>query len=318
MEGMNTMTHFAETPASEETRETLKGIATQIGYPIRAPLLKSPQDYGLRYERVSFLSLDGVPLEAWFIPREGSDKLIIANNPLWFNRYGLPAHLEPWKSIGGPLNAFEVNYVPDYKILHDEGYNVLAYDMRNLGQSGSANGGISSGGRFEARDVLGSIQYARTNPRLRDMIIGLFSRCQGCNATIYAMAESPDAFEGVRCMVAPQPLSVRVAIEQLLAAMGLDEHINTVEQELMAINSFRLDEMSPVPFARHVRIPTLLYQVKDDALTRPDDIQGMFDNIPIPEKELIWIEGTSSRWDGYLYFQRKPERMIAWFNQYMN
>ena len=119
-------------------------------------------------------------------------------------------------------------------------------------------------------------------------------------------------------MVAPQPLSVRVAIEQLLAAMGLDEHIGIVEQELMAINSFRLDEMSPVPFAKYVRIPTLLYQVKDDALTRPDDIQGMFDNIPIPDKELIWIEGTSSRWDGYLYFQRKPERMIAWFNQYMH
>ena len=73
-----------------------------------------------------------------------------------------------------------------------------------------------------------------------------------------------------------------------------------------------------VQIAKYVRIPTLLYQVKDDALTRPDDIQGMFDNIPIPDKELIWIEGTSSRWDGYLYFQRKPERMIAWFNQYMH
>jgi hypothetical protein len=108
-----------------------------------------------------------------------------------------------------------------------------------------------------------------------------------------------------------------VAIEQLLAAMRLDEHIGIVEQELMAINSFRLDEMSPVPFAKHVRIPTLLYQVKDDALTRPADIQGMFDNIPIPEKELIWIEGTSSRWDGYLYFQQQPDRMIEWFNQYM-
>ena len=66
----------------------------------------------------------------------------------------------------------------------------------------------------------------------------------------------------------------------------------------LAINSFRLDEMSPVPFASHVRIPTLLYQVKDDALTRLDDIQGLFDNVSISKKELTWIEGTSSRWDG--------------------
>lgn len=311
------MTQTTQSKTSEEVQETLAAIAKQIGYPIRAPLLKNPGDYGLEFEQVSFPSADGVPLEAWFMPCAGSNKLVIANHPLWFNRYGLPAHLEPWKSIGGPLNAFEVDYVPDYKILHDNGYNVLAYDMRNLGQSGSANGGISSGGRFEARDVLGSIHYARSAPALKDMTIGLFSRCQGCNATIYAMAQSPETFEGVRCMVGPQPLSVGVAIEQLLAAMGLKEHIGTVEQELMAINSLRLAEMSPVPFAKHVRVPTLLYQVRDDAMTRPSDIQDMFDNIPIAEKELIWIEGTKSRWDGYLHFQRSPERMLDWFARFM-
>ena len=55
-----------------------------------------------------------------------------------------------WASSG---NGFEVNLVPDYKILHDAGYNVLAYDLRNFGLSGAANGGIASGGIFEARDV---------------------------------------------------------------------------------------------------------------------------------------------------------------------
>jgi hypothetical protein len=46
--------------------------------------------------------------------------------------------------------------IPDYKILHDAGYNVLAYDLRNFGHSGAANGGIASSGIFEARDVAGS------------------------------------------------------------------------------------------------------------------------------------------------------------------
>jgi hypothetical protein len=32
-----------------------------------------------------------------------------------------------WASSG---NDVEVNLVPDYKILHDAGYNVLAYDLR--------------------------------------------------------------------------------------------------------------------------------------------------------------------------------------------
>ena len=58
-------------------------------------------------------------------------------------------------------NGFEVNFVPDFKILHGAGYNVLAYDLRNHGLSAAANGGIGSSGIFEARDVVGSLQYAR-------------------------------------------------------------------------------------------------------------------------------------------------------------
>jgi hypothetical protein len=88
-----------------------------------------------------------VPLEGWFIPAAGSDKLIIANHPMGFSRAGMPTHLEPWRSIWAPSgNDFEVNLVPDYKILHDAGYSVLAYDLRNFSLSGAANGGIASSG----------------------------------------------------------------------------------------------------------------------------------------------------------------------------
>jgi hypothetical protein len=32
------------------------------------------------------------------------------------------------------------------------------------------------------------------------------------------------------------------------------------------------------------RIPTFLYQVHDDVLTEPGDVQTMFDNIPVPTR----------------------------------
>lgn len=35
-------------------------------------------------------------------------------------------------------------------------------------------------------------------------------------------------------------------------------------------------------------------------LTEPDDVQTMFDNIPVPDKKLQWIGGTTRRWDGSL------------------
>src|SRR5262245_38531501 len=42
-----------------------------------------------------FPSLDGIPLEAWFIPAD-SEKLLIVNHPMTCNRYGFPGHLPPW------------------------------------------------------------------------------------------------------------------------------------------------------------------------------------------------------------------------------
>jgi pimeloyl-ACP methyl ester carboxylesterase len=260
-----------------------------------------------------------VCLEAWFIPRAGSRKLLIANHPRFFSRYGFPSHLEPWRSMfaaGG--NDFEVSFTRDYKILHDAGYNVLMYDLRNLGHSGSANGGMCTGGIYESRDVVGSIQFAKREPRLREMTIGLFSRCLGCSASMHAMARRPEVFEDLRCMVGVQPISPRVILERTLELAGVaPARIEDLDRELRLAISFRLDEMSPAGPAERVTVPTLLCQVRDDLLTRPSDVQSIFDNMPIREKELLWIEGTTRRWDGYARFAKEPGPMLAWLERFM-
>ena len=53
-------------------------------------------------------------------------------------------------------------------------------------------------------------------------------------------------------------------------------------------------------------------------LTEPSDVQTMFDNIPVADKKLQWIHGTTRRWDGYLEFQRHPEPMLEWFAKHMS
>jgi hypothetical protein len=75
----------------------------------------------MEYEDVFFPSLDGVPLEAWFIPADSS-KLLIINHPMTCNRYGFPGHLPPWNTMFG---GFEVNFLPELKHLHDAGYTFL-------------------------------------------------------------------------------------------------------------------------------------------------------------------------------------------------
>jgi hypothetical protein len=168
----------APTLSDEQIDRVLDEMANSFGKQLRSPILHSPSEENLDYDEVSFQALDGVPLEAWYIPAVGSKKIIVANHPMGFSRSGVPTHLEPWKSIWTLSgNDFEVNFVPDYKILNEAGYNVLAYDLRNFGQSGDANGGIASSGIFEARDVLGSLKYVRSREDTRSMTIGLFSRC---------------------------------------------------------------------------------------------------------------------------------------------
>jgi hypothetical protein len=178
---MLTEGHIAPALTGEQADQILQAMADSFGQQLRSPVLHWPSEQDLDYEDVTFPALDGVPLEGWFMPSPGSDKLIIANHPMGFSRSGLPGHLEPWKSIWASSgNDFEVNLIPDYKILHDAGYNVLAYDLRNLGLSGAANGGIASSGIFEARDVAGSLAYARSRRDTRDITFALFSRCCPC------------------------------------------------------------------------------------------------------------------------------------------
>jgi uncharacterized protein len=302
-----------------ELDETLQRFANGFSWVRRAPVFHSPSEHGLEYEDVTFPAHDGVPLEGWFIPATGSSKLIIANHPLGFSRSGIPTHLQPWHGDWAASgNGFEVDLVPDYKILHDSGYNVLAYDLRNHGLSSAANGGVTTHGFTESRDVVGSLEYARTRPKTRDMVIGLFSRCMGGVSTFAAMTRFPEAFDGVRCLVSPQPVTPRYIVQRRLALLGLGDRLHDFDTLIRLNTSVGLDQRVPQEWAKNVRVPTFLYQVHRDSVTDPSDVQAMYDNIPVADKKLQWIEGTTARWDGYLEFQRRPEPMLEWFDQHMS
>ncbi|GAA4499521.1 hypothetical protein GCM10023191_046570 [Actinoallomurus oryzae] len=295
--------------------ERLDAIADGFSTSGRSPVLHTPAEHGLRFEDVTFPSEDGTPLEGWFVPAEGADTVVIVNHPRWFSRSGLPSHLEPWRSAHAATgNDVEVDFVPDIAILHSAGYHVLAYDLRNFGLSGAANGGLTTGGNLESRDVIGSLRYVRSRPELRDAKIALFGRCLGANAILFAMERAPSEFADVRCLVACQPLSARMVLTRNLERQGIPvECLDELDRRIRLRTGFGLDSMSPARAARSVRTPTLVYQVHDDLMTRPADVQAVFDAIrdDVP-KDLLWIHGTTRRWDGYLHFQRNPDRILDW------
>src|SRR5712671_5358955 len=76
----------APTPTDEQIDGILDATADAFVHQLRSPIMHTPSEQSLAYEEVTFPSLDGVPLEGWFIPADGSEKLIIANHPMGFSR----------------------------------------------------------------------------------------------------------------------------------------------------------------------------------------------------------------------------------------
>ena len=303
----------------DQLSATLDAMADAFSHSPRSPVLRSPASAGLVYEDVTFPAEDGTPLEGWFVPARAARAVVIVNHPRFFSRSGLPSHLEPWRSnFAETGNDVEVDFIPDIKILHDAGYHVLTYDLRNSGLSGDANGGVTSSGNLESRDVIGSLTYVRSRPDLKGVTIVLFSRCLGADSTLFAMSRSPQTFADVRCFVACQPLSPGFVLERTFERRGLPlELMGELDRRIRLRTSFSLADMSPVRAASQVRVPALVYQVRDDSMTQSHDVQAIFDAVPTDiEKELFWIDGTQRRWDGYLHFQQHPDRVLGWLERF--
>ena len=140
-------------------------------------------------------------------------------------------------------------------------------------------------GFTESRDVVGSLEYARTRPDIRDTAVGLFSRCMGAVSTFAAMTHLPAAFKGVRCLVSPQPVTPRYIAERRLVVMGLGDRLDDFNTLLRLRTSVGLEQRIPQESAKNVRVPTFIYQVRGDTLTDPSDVQIMYDNLPVADRE---------------------------------
>ena len=283
-----------------------------MAYSKRSPVLRRPDEYGMEYEDVFFPSMDGVPLEGWFIPAD-SDRLVICNHPMPCNRYGYPGHLKEWGDFGG----FEVNLLPQYKALRNAGYNVLAYDLRNHGRSGTGSGGINGHGTLEYRDVIGSLRYARSRPGTRDMRTGLLSRCLGANATIVGMKRHPNEFAHVKALMAVQPVTPAVFVEKAVGNAEIDDGLALFSKAFHDKTGQHLSETWAMEDAKAVTVPTLVTQVHDDFRTKPSNVQEIYDTLSSQDKKLFWIEGTDERFQGYNYFGDHPELMLDWFDTHL-
>jgi len=299
---------------NKQQTQMLTMLAGGLSKGVRTPILRTPEEYGLAYEDIEFETQDGVTIKGWFIPAN-CNKLIISNHISPGNVYGFAGHLEGLDFAGG----FEVNFLPRYKALHDAGYNVLTYSLRNHGESGESESGVSGVGYFEWQEVLAAFEYARSRPDTANNDVSLYTMCMGANSVINAIEKAPEAFKDVKSMIIVAPLKGRTNIERNLERMQIpeEEGIAAFEELYNGFSGLRIADHNIIPKAANINTPVYFYQVRDDMNSRWQDVQAMHDLVPIEDKKIEYLEGTSWRFKGYNYHSDNPEAMIEWYNAHM-
>ena len=136
----------------------------------------------------------------------------------------------------------------------------------------------------------------------------------GANSVIIAMSKNPEKFNRVKCLFAVQPISMEVFLHTYLSTFvgkaGAQLLMPIVKKWVVWLGAYPLNQMSPLEYARDIKVPTLYLQARNDPWTELSAIHGFYDNTPDNPKEFFWIEDTRHRFDSYVYFQNKPEKML--------
>lgn len=288
------------------TASVAQQIAALFTHPHRTAMPKTPFDYGMPYEAMEFPALDGVNLSAWFIPaKQPHQKLAIMNHPLYCSKYGFVPEGEV-----AQLVPVHVEFMKTAQHLHNAGFDILSYDLRNHGESASTADGFSGIGAFEWQDAAGAMVYVHQQPHLSQLPVVLVNHCMGANSAIIAMSKHPDLFTAVKALVAVQPISMAYMAEKVAPLLGGNTSLAEVDQAIQNIAQIGLEDMSPMSALKDLKVPVLYSQVRQDALTSPADLEAIVAATPT-EAQMLWIEGELNRFDGYNYYGEHPEVMLA-------
>jgi dipeptidyl aminopeptidase/acylaminoacyl peptidase len=172
------------------------GISTYVGWQLTHPkrdlLTDSPANYNADFDKIRFDSHTGdVELQGWFIPGLDAAGNVTISDPA-SDRTIIFAHGYRKNRLQDDAKA-----LPLALAFVKQGYNVLMLDFRNSGESG---GKLTSVGYLEKQDLLGAIDWVKTN---RPGRIGIVGFSMGATTALMAAAEDP----AVSAVVADSPFN---------------------------------------------------------------------------------------------------------------
>ncbi|MEM7443728.1 MAG: alpha/beta hydrolase [Pseudomonadota bacterium] len=287
-------------------------ISNMMVKPHQSPLFDDPSSYGLAHENVDFETQDGVTLRGWLI-KGGTDKVIVQSHfGVQCNRAGYcpdgKGLIKPWKQ--------NISFLRHAKYLVDKGYSVLMYDFRGHGDSDVGPTPWVSWGPEEAKDVIAAAHYiTRERPEFADAHIGLLSICMGAGATTYAYGREDGLrnFPQIKALIAVQPLLYTYFVDAFGMPGFLQRAGGRVTKQRLG---FDLNTRSFLPDVKHISVPTLLVQNRNDPWTNLDMVGAYYDGLTV-EKEMLWLDIEKNRFAAYDYVGREPDKVMGWFDTHL-
>lgn len=288
-----------------------KQISNLMIKPGKSPVFETPDKYGLDYEDVMFKTDDGFNLSGWLV-KGRTDKVIIQSHfGVQCSRCGFT--VEGKGMMEKSLWDKDIPFLKQVKYLHDAGYSVLLYDMRNHGES--EHRGWITWGKDERKDILAAIKYITKHPDYSNADIGLFSICMGQAASTFAFGLESEMkqFKNLKTMISVQPLTY----DYFVANMGLPMFLVNAGSKYSANKrDTDLRGDSFLPYVKDISIPTLVIQNKNDNMTDLKMVEQYYDSLTV-EKEMLWLDLEKKRAAAYDWLGKNPQPVIGWFDKYM-
>jgi uncharacterized protein len=225
---------------------------------------RTPKDVGLAFERHVFAGGQGIPLEAWLVPRANARGTVVL--------------------FHGHAGSKDTQ-LREARAFHELGWNALLVDFYGSGGSGGQETSI---GFHEAADVARAFEYARGLPHAGPIV--LFGQSMGAAAVLKGVA---DARLQPAALVLECPFDSLVrTVRRRFTSFGVPSFPSA---ELLvfwggAQQGFNPFTFRPVDSAARVDRPTLLMNGGEDPWVTRADARRIFARLRGP-KELKFFPG---------------------------
>jgi uncharacterized protein len=288
-------------------------FARRMIAPPRRRLWGTPGNLNIAFENVHFPAQDGVRLAGWFIPavtgalRKGATLILVHGWP--WSRLGESAEdMIAMLDGSSPVDLLRLAYA-----LHNDGFNVLMFDLRNHGES-AAMPPVTFGVQ-EAKDLLGALAYLNGRSDINPNRIGVVGFSMGANTALYTLPHTTQ----IKGVVAVQPTSAAHFAQRYgnyLLGPFSKVVVPLAEYIYQLVGGMQLSAIRPSSAAMAAgSVPVLYVQGKGDEWGSVADVEQMAAATSHATGTLL-VDSTH-RFEGYQYVIDNPQIVTSFFEQHL-